>query len=356
MTGSSPPSPPAPRIGPGQTSAAAKLGSERPRAPGEFTFGALAVTGVVVLAVGGAAASGEPALGLLAAFGTSLLVLGVLGPNAALRRVTVEIGAPADATVGREISVEVAIRSESRRRARVRHGPEPGVEPAAGTPVTCNVRLLDPPSEWHAACVGDRGTIRWRPPRRGVYDTLRVEVRSAWPFGVFQRRRLFVVALADALHVAPVASMVVYRPGAAGADGHAASASPRPEGDTVRSVRPYVAGDSIRRIHWPSTARAGELMTRELEPPASHGLLVRLALGGDPRLAEPAASRALGLGIAVLRHGDRLVVATRERSGDVVAEVVTQRELGRRLARAVPGEPAVAATNHFREMDVEEIR
>jgi uncharacterized protein (DUF58 family) len=189
-----------------------------------------------------------------------------------------------------------------------------------------------------------------------VYESLRLEIRSAWPFGVFQRRRLFVVALRDALHVAPVPAAVEYRRGAAGADGNAARAVPRPEGDTVRSVRPYVAGDSIRRIHWPSTARAGELMTRELEPPASMGLLIRLAVDRDPSVGEPAASQALGLGIAVLRHGDRLVLATRERGGDVVAAVVTQRELGRRLARAVSGEPMLMPTDRFGEMNVTDIR
>lgn len=354
MTGRTMPTPPAPR-----RSTDARPATERPRAPGEFTFGALAVTGVVVLALGSAATSGEPALGLLAAFGTALLVLGVIGPNVVLARVAVDLGAPADATVGREVAVEVEIRREphhgSRRRGRA-------AQPAQGAaPATCTVRVLDPPSEWHATRVGGRGVIRWRPPRRGVYATMRVEVRSAWPFGVFLRRRVFVVTLSDMLHVAPAPVDVGYRAGAVGADGHAASVATRSDGDTVRSVRPYIAGDSIRRIHWPSTARAGELMTRELEPPASRGLVLKVCLAPEPSRSEPAASRALGLGIAVLHHGDRLVVATCERGGDVVAPVVTQRELGRRLARAVPGEPSLGATSAslgrpLAGLDVEEVR
>ena len=37
----------------------------------------------------------------------------------------------------------------------------------------------------------------------------------------------------------------------------------------IAGVRQYVAGDSPRRIHWPATARTGELQTRLFEPSAS---------------------------------------------------------------------------------------
>lgn len=37
----------------------------------------------------------------------------------------------------------------------------------------------------------------------------------------------------------------------------------------VAGVRPYVAGDSPRRIHWRATARTGEMQTRVFEPSAS---------------------------------------------------------------------------------------
>ena len=39
-------------------------------------------------------------------------------------------------------------------------------------------------------------------------------------------------------------------------------ASRRGNGD-FRSLRPYVAGDDLRRVHWPSSARAGDLLIRE---------------------------------------------------------------------------------------------
>jgi uncharacterized protein (DUF58 family) len=39
----------------------------------------------------------------------------------------------------------------------------------------------------------------------------------------------------------------------------------RPSGFDFHSVRDYEHGDSLRRVHWPSTARRGQLMVKELE-------------------------------------------------------------------------------------------
>ena len=39
----------------------------------------------------------------------------------------------------------------------------------------------------------------------------------------------------------------------------------RPTGFELHSVREYEQGESLRRVHWPSTARRGELMVKELE-------------------------------------------------------------------------------------------
>jgi uncharacterized protein (DUF58 family) len=39
----------------------------------------------------------------------------------------------------------------------------------------------------------------------------------------------------------------------------------RPAGFDIHSVREYEQGESLRRVHWPTTARRGQLMVRELE-------------------------------------------------------------------------------------------
>jgi uncharacterized protein (DUF58 family) len=298
--------------------------SNRRTGPGEFTVGALAMGAIVVLAYGNVVASGEPALALLGTFATSVVVLGTIGAFVALRRVTVTIDAPTDACVGDQVPLSIAV------------GRLPG---RFGLAAPCEVRVLDPAAEWHATQVGERGTLRWAATRRGVVHGLRVEVRSSWPFGMFQRRRVVAIALDDPLHLAP---RPVAADGATSRSDDDAGSAPdlRIGGDAVRSVRPYQAGDPQRLVHWASTARAGELMIRELEPPAGVGRRVWLAIDRDPAIGEPAAARAHGVGLAALRAGHPLLLATRERYGDVVARVVTERELGRRLARAVTGDPA----------------
>jgi uncharacterized protein (DUF58 family) len=39
----------------------------------------------------------------------------------------------------------------------------------------------------------------------------------------------------------------------------------RPAGFELHSVREYQDGESLRRVHWPSTARRQQLMVKELE-------------------------------------------------------------------------------------------
>jgi len=38
-------------------------------------------------------------------------------------------------------------------------------------------------------------------------------------------------------------------------------------GDDFYALRPYVVGDDMRKVHWPSTARRDELMVRQDELP-----------------------------------------------------------------------------------------
>ena len=50
----------------------------------------------------------------------------------------------------------------------------------------------------------------------------------------------------------------------------------RPSGLEPYSVRAYVEGEPLRAVHWPSSARRGELMVRELEDAPQDGLAVLL--------------------------------------------------------------------------------
>ncbi|MGN6692919.1 MAG: DUF58 domain-containing protein, partial [Aquihabitans sp.] len=179
--------------------------------------------------------------------------------------------------------------------------------------------------------------------RRGVFRAVRFEVRTSAPLGILSARRVLEAQIGHAVEVAPKPLAVDWVPAPApiegGVDDVALAAL---GGDLVRSVRPYVSGDPAHLVHWPSTARTGALVVRELEPPAPTGqaLVVDLRdLGAD---RERAASYALGAARAVLAAGGELILCTAEASGPVTARVGTSLEAGRRLARAVAGEPGAA--------------
>jgi uncharacterized protein (DUF58 family) len=79
----------------------------------------------------------------------------------------------------------------------------------------------------------------------------------------------------------------------------------RPAGFDLHSVREYTQGESLRRVHWPSTARTGQLMVKELEDSPRDSVAVVLdcdprgATGVPPGSSFDAAVRAAG---SVLRH------------------------------------------------------
>jgi uncharacterized protein (DUF58 family) len=112
-------------------------------------------------------------------------------------------------------------------------------------------------------------------------------------------------------------------------------------GDSVRSVRPYVTGDPSHLVHWPSTARTGQLVVRELDPPAAAGLALVVDLN-DPAgdgTAELVASQVAGGAEGLLAGGSRVMLCTVEPAGPVVAEVRSSEQVRQRLARAVAGPP-----------------
>jgi uncharacterized protein (DUF58 family) len=69
----------------------------------------------------------------------------------------------------------------------------------------------------------------------------------------------------------------------------------RPTGYDLHSVREYVEGDSLRKVHWRTTARRGQLMVRELEDAPRDDVAVVLdAWDGSPPEVFDVAVRAAG--------------------------------------------------------------
>jgi len=95
----------------------------------------------------------------------------------------------------------------------------------------------------------------------------------------------------------------------------------RPAGFDIHSVREYEKGDSLRRVHWPSTAKRGQLMIRELEDAPRDEVSVLLdasgaSVGEAPESSFDVQVRAAGsLLRAQVKRGKRALLAV---SGDSI--------------------------------------
>lgn len=119
----------------------------------------------------------------------------------------------------------------------------------------------------HAKGRGAITSARWEAvaDRRGDYPREIPRVASAFPFGLRAASR--PLGVPDRLVVWPRTFPVGPIPEAAcgrGGDGQSPRNRPGHSGDLL-GVRPYRRGDSIRRVHWPQTARHGQLVVCELQ-------------------------------------------------------------------------------------------
>lgn len=125
-------------------------------------------------------------------------------------------------------------------------------------------------------------------PQRGLYEKLPVVVQLSGWTGLFLAHKVCIVPLGEILAAVPQAMPVAVadpseiattEPG----DGRLLRAG---SDSVVRSVRPYVHGDSPRRVHWPSTARSGELTVRELDEPVTTVVRLTVGLGAIDQYAD----------------------------------------------------------------------
>ncbi|MGQ0825782.1 MAG: DUF58 domain-containing protein [Actinomycetota bacterium] len=293
----------------------------RAHGPGDLTVSAMALFTLGAYGVAAGSVTNATRAVALGVFALTLFVIGIVWPIVTLARVSVSCQGPSDATVGDVVPLRVELHG---RAARV------------------ELRILDPAGAWVRTATPATGTISHIAQRRGVFTHVRVQLRTSAPLGVFVRVRQARVPLPQPITIAP--RPLSARPALGPIPENAELPSERSGGhgaaDVVRSVRPYVPGDAARLVHWPTSARRGELIVREHDPPGNIGVALVVDLSGPDDWAEEAARVAAGVGRAALARGGQVVLATREAGGAVCARVGDPRELGRRLARAVAGVPA----------------
>jgi uncharacterized protein (DUF58 family) len=252
----------------------------------------------------------------------AVVVLATVWPVVTLIRARVElVGSPRDATAGLPATFEVLIRR-------------------AGSGVRVRLVLGGKRGGWRAAVGTCHGDVVAVPPARGIVTWVTAELDGAGPLGLVTWRRRVALHLAAPLEVGPAPAAVGLGEFVGLGIGASNAAARDTTGhDTVRGVRAYASGDPIRIIHWPATARWGELMVKEMEDPTARELVIVVDLRGQPDRTESAASIAAGLARAGLNAGLTVSLLTAEAAGPRSGPVSSGVHAGRRLARAVADAP-----------------
>ena len=191
---------------------------------------------------------------------------------------------------------------------------------ATTTPV---LRLRDPVSGTRGADLlvpplgrAERTIAAYRLPtdRRGLVQIGPLDVVVGDPFGL--TRLATVAAPKVALTVYPRVDQIDPLPYTTGHDPLAGARQPNSLGRTGEdfyALRPFVVGDDLRRIHWPSSARHDELLVRQNELPWQGRTTVLLdvrkaAHAGDS--LEVAVSAAASIVAATARRHDLVRLVT----------------------------------------------
>jgi uncharacterized protein (DUF58 family) len=257
------------------------------------------------------------------------VVTGALLPFAALRGLEAELVGPAVAEQGGEAFVDVRLANAAR-----------GVRWS----IVVSDRHLEP-TEVFVPSVrpGERvelSTVR-TPGRRGEIRTDRVEVRSAAPFGVVERRRRLTVEGETLVlpRVVPLGEVPFVDATAT----HDAGIHPSPRrgpGPEYLGVREYRSGDSMRHVHWGLTARHGQVMVREFEQERTRRLAIVIDTERDEGETWTPLDRCCCVAASLLEaasahgHGARMAAAVG--SGVDVLARADETETLRWLARLRP--------------------
>ncbi len=286
-------------------------------------FGAVVIASVISSGLFRLAVADPSVMGLVWAGLAAVAVVGVVFPVLSLGFMrTRVIDAPVDLFVGQLSTVELELSGRA-SGLRMRCGRSPMFVLDLTSPATVRLPL--------------------QIAQRGAFDHIPVEVSTDAPFSILTVSERRILPLRRQMLVGPVPTPGVAAVGQiTGEDSDHPAVGHAMTGDTVRSVRPYVSGDAMHMVHWPSSARVGSLVVRELEPPATQGVAVVLQLignNGDP-MVEEAVSLGAGIGANALDRGARLVLCMSTGDGPLRHEVADRIDLQRRLALAVPGPPA----------------
>ncbi len=242
-------------------------------------------------------------IGFALIIGIGFVLVWLRGGRVAVRR-TID---PARTSVGRRVRVELIVEATGRV----------GVGPIL---LSDKIPEVLGPSPRLALPGGmgkrQRGVAYALAPRmRGRYAVGPVEVTHTDPFGAVRRRQQ--VSKTSPLLVVPAFEEISVLPTATQRLGVVRHSPLVGSGDEFYALRAYQEGDDLRKIHWPTSMRTGELAIRQEELLAEPRALIVLdtaaskhAGAGPDASLEAAVSACASVGVLALRKRMRLDVIT----------------------------------------------
>ncbi|MEO7803283.1 MAG: DUF58 domain-containing protein [Actinomycetota bacterium] len=226
-----------------------------------------------------------------------VVVAGFVLPTMAVRGLRFSRNVSPMCRVGDPISVSLVCRNESRS---VR-GPLTGSDDflAESTFVLPNIR-------GGAEVILQHKVV---PVRRGVFQLGTVKVASGAPFGIAKVRRRFEVASPSVVHPRWVSLSSFPLLEAASAPMESLHERPRRgAGMEFFGLREHRSGDSLRNVHWRSSARGARLLVKEFEEHLASRLTIFIdnseVVGAEPLTSfEDSAAVAASLAIYALGAG-----------------------------------------------------
>lgn len=152
---------------------------------------------------------------------------------------------------------------------------------------------------------------------RGRYQLGPLAIRLTDPFGMCELQRSFssrdTLVVTPFVHPLPPAQLA----GEWAGSGESRARSLASAGEDDAGTREYRQGDDLRRVHWRSTARLGQLMVRREEQPWQSRCSILLdsravahAGEGPASSFEWAVSAAASVGVHLVRHGYHVRLVT----------------------------------------------
>jgi uncharacterized protein (DUF58 family) len=216
----------------------------------------------------------------------------------------------------------------------------------AGVPALTYVPRLRP---------GGQHLVSWKDaiPRRGRQGLPPVRITTLFPFGLF--RKSTTVSLDAEMVVFPQVRDLAPDAASHAEAGHTPTQR-RGQGVELHNLREYRGGDDPRLIHWPSSARVGALIVRELAADTTRGARILLVPSGDPGLLEPGLSEAASLALHLLRTGARVELAGPGVLVRAGAGRVHERTILTALALYESGHPITDLAGHVSTHTLREVR